>query len=206
MSVPPIQKKGNAQNERLGSPLAVWSAASSARGAHHRAVGVHDALGVGAGTRRVGDLREVARHHLRLDRTHEVVGDVGGQRRRVEVDGGRPAPVARARDPDPPQERRVGEEQPRARRVGEPGHAGLEHLEHVATDHRGGGDQRVDVADAEHLADLGRPVGGRERHHQRADAARGQPRDDPLGAVGEEQTDPGAFPQPRRQHERGDPA
>ena len=56
---------------------------------------------------------------------------------------------------------------------------------------RRGGEQRVDVADAQHLADLGRPVGGGERHHQRADAARGQPRDHPLLAVREEQADRG---------------
>ena len=39
-------------------------------------------------------------------------------------------------------------------------------------EHGARGDQRVDVADPQHLADLGRAVGGRERHHERADAAR----------------------------------
>ena len=38
------------------------------RGAHDGAVRVHDALGVGAGARRVGDLREVGGDDLGLDR------------------------------------------------------------------------------------------------------------------------------------------
>ena len=85
-------------------------------------------------------------------------------------------------------------------RLGETGHAVLEHLLHVLAEHGARGEQRVDVADAQHRADLRRPVGRRQRHHERADAARRQPRDDPLLAVREVQADARALAHARREH------
>jgi hypothetical protein len=74
---------------------------------------------------------------------------------------------------------------------------------HVAAENGASGEERVDVADVQHLADLGRAVCGREWHHERADAAGREPRDDPLVPVGEVQADPGPLADARRDHPLG---
>ncbi len=79
-------------------------------------------------------------------------------------------------------------------------HARFEHLRHVAAEDRARRDQRVDVTDAQHLADLSRTVRRRERHQQRADTTRREPRDHPLLTVGEVHTDPRPLADPGRHH------
>ena len=63
ISVPPIQKNGNAQKKR-GGPAPLGNAAERARRPHDGAVRVHDSLRLGTGSRRVGDLRQVAGNHF----------------------------------------------------------------------------------------------------------------------------------------------
>ena len=126
-----------------------------------------------------------------LDRAQQVVGDPAGVERRG---GSRSTVVAQDRSVAPViQTRRrygaAGRKRCGIGRLGQAGHAGLEHLEHVVSEHRRRREQRVDVTDAQDRADLGGAVRRRQRHHQRADAARREPRDHPVLAVREEQAD-----------------
>ena len=199
ISVPPIQKNGNAQKNRGGSSAAPWTHRQRRRGPHDRAVRVHDALRVGARPRRVRDLREVGGHHLGLDAPRAASSlmarvDVGLG---FELDRRRPRAVGAARDPDRAERRHVGEEQRRARRPPR-GRARCPRASAACP-----GRARVRAVISVSMSPMRstlRISAGRyvvaSGITERADAARRQPRDHPLLAVREVQADAVPLPMP----------
>ena len=175
--------------------------------AQHGALRVHNALRVRTRPRGVRDLREIRRHDLSLNGRDQFVVDPGIDiRLGFQLDRRRPRTIRAARDPDCAERRGVGEKEWRTRRRRKARNALLQHQLHVTTEDGPSRDERVDVADPQDLADLGRTVRGREGHDERADPARGEPRDQPLVPVREGEADAGALAHARADHALGQPA
>ena len=117
----------------------------------------------------------------------------------VEWQGLGPEPVAGAAHAHVPQEGQGRDPQRLGPCFCEPGHRMLYVGQMVLTEHSRRHQQRVDIAEAERLAQLGRLVGRAERHADRTDPGGCQPRHDPVRAVGEHEPDAGALPHPGRQ-------
>ena len=128
-----------------------------------------------------------------LDGGQHVERNAGGG---LVVDVARPAPVPVASEHDGAQVWRRRHRELSGALAGQLRQGRFETVGDVDVQHLAGSDEQRDVGEPQHLGDLSRLVHRAHRNGQRADAGRREPPDDPLDAVGEEQSDAGALADP----------
>ena len=87
--------------------------------------------------------------------------------------------------------------------VGEAGQRVGDSRDEVVAGDRAAHQQHLSVGVAQQPGEFGARREGRQRDGERADARRGQPRDEPLGTVGEQDADPGSLADARGQQRIG---
>lgn len=113
-------------------------------------------------------------------------------------------PVRIIGEHDPAQVRCGAQCQPVGRLARQLRERGFESLGDVDVQHLAGGDQQPNIGQSHDFGDLCRRVQRAQRYDERAGPRHGEPPDDPLHAVGEEQADTGALADTFLQKPTGD--